>query len=62
MLETIKAYIKELPDEDFDEFYQNYIFEVQDQNIELEVSSIKTADILSLDKLIAKLHKELLGN
>lgn len=62
MLETIKTYIKELPDEDFDEFYQNYIFEVQDQNIELEVSSIKTADILSLDKLIAKLHKELLGN
>lgn len=62
MLETIKAYIKELPDEDFDEFYQNYIFEVQDQNIELEVSSIKTADILSLDKLIAKLHKELLVN
>ena len=62
MLETIKAYIKELPDENFDEFYQKYIFEVQDQNIELEVSSIKTADILSLDKLIAKLHKELLGN
>ena len=62
MLETIKAYIKELPEMDFDDYYQNYIFEVQDQNLELEVSSLKTADILSLDKLITKLHKELLGN
>ena len=62
MLETIKTYIDELPELDFDDYYQNYIFEVQDQNLELEVSSLKTADILSLDKLIAKLHKELLGN
>ena len=62
MLETIKTYIDELPEMDFDDYYQNYIFEVQDQNLELEVSSLKTADILSLDKLIAKLHKELLGN
>lgn len=62
MLETIKTYIKELPEQDFDDYYQNYIFEVQDQNITAEVSSVKTTDILSLDKLIARLHKELLGN
>ena len=61
MLETVKRYIKELPDQDFEDFYQNYIFNVQDQNITVEVSSVKTTDILSLDKLIAKLHKELLG-
>lgn len=61
MLDTIKTYIKELPDQDFDDFYQQYIFRVQDQNIIAEVGSVKTSDILSLDRLIAKLHKELFG-
>jgi hypothetical protein len=61
MLETIKTYIKDLPCTSFEDYYQNYIFDVQDANIEAEVKSIKTSDILSLDRLIAKLHKELLG-
>jgi len=61
MLDTIKCYIKELPDQDFDDYYQNYIFSVQDQNLLAEIESIKTSDIMSLDKLIAKLHKELFG-
>lgn len=61
MLDTIKGYIKELPDQDFDDYYQNYIFSVQDQNLLAEIESIKTSDIMSLDKLIAKLHKELFG-
>ena len=60
-LDTIKCYIKELPDQDFDDFYQQYIFRVQDQNIIAEVGSVRTSDILSLDSLIAKLHKELFG-
>lgn len=61
MLETIKSYMQDLPEDSFDEFYQKYIFDVQDQNIETEVGSVKTSDILSLDKLIARLQKELLG-
>ena len=61
MLETIKSYMHDLPEDSFDEFYQKYIFDVQDQNIETEVGSVKTSDILSLDKLIARLQKELLG-
>lgn len=61
MLGTIKSYIQDLPEDSFDEFYQKYIFDVQDQNIETEVGSVKTSDILSLDKLIARLQKELLG-
>lgn len=60
MLEAIKSYISELPSIPFEDYYQNYIFKVQDQNILAEVGSIKTNDILSLDRLIAKLHKELL--
>lgn len=59
MLETVKSYIEELPDTPFDEYYQRYVFRVQDMNIETEVGSINTDDILSLDRLIAKLTKEL---
>lgn len=59
MLETIKSYIEDLPKDTFDTFYQKYIFEVQDINIAKEVSGVKTDDILSLDRLIARLHKEL---
>lgn len=62
MLDTIKVYIKASPDIAFEDYYQNYIFEVQDQNINKEISGVKPNDILALDKLIAKLHKELLGN
>ena len=61
MLDTIKSYISEVPNIPFEEYYQRYIFQVQDMNIEAEVSGIKTDDILSLDRLIAKLHKELLS-
>jgi hypothetical protein len=60
MLNTIKAYITELSEYNFDLYYQKYIFDIQDQNIFTEVNSIKTNDILSLDRFIAKLHKELM--
>lgn len=60
MLETIKSYINDAPNIPFEEFYQRYIFRVQDMNIESEVAGVKTDDILSLDKLITRLHKELL--
>ena len=56
----IKAYIQNLSNTPFEDYYQNYIFKVQDQNILAEVGSIKTNDIMSLDRLIARLHKELL--
>jgi len=55
MLETVKATIKELPDISFGEFYQNYICDIQDQNILVEVQGIKTEDIITIEKLIAKL-------
>lgn len=55
MLETVKATIKELPDISFGEFYQNYICDIQDQNILVEVQGVKTEDIITIEKLIAKL-------
>lgn len=61
MLDTVCSYISESPDTPFAEYYQRYIFSVQDQNISAEVASIKTDDILSLDRLVARLSKEVYG-
>jgi len=61
MLETIKSYIKELPDTDFDTYYQTYICNIQDFNVVSEIDSIELDTTLPLDKLVAKLHKELLS-
>ncbi len=60
MLSTVKSYILGLEDIPFYDYYQEYIFYVQDVNIETEVRSIKPNDVISLDKLIAKLHRELM--
>ena len=57
MLDTVKKYIKELPDVSFDEFYQGYICDVQDQNVMAEIDSIKVGEILSLKQLITQLNR-----
>ena len=61
MLETVKSYIEELPDTDFDTYYQTYICNIQDSNVVSEIDSIGLDTTLPLDKLIAKLHKELMS-
>ena len=61
MLETIKSYIQDLSDIDFDTYYQTYICNIQDFNVISEIGSIGLDTTLPLDKLIAKLHKELLS-
>jgi hypothetical protein len=59
MLETVKTYIDELPDIPFDQYYQDYVCRVQDQNIRIEIDSLKSDDILSLEQILARLHKEI---
>ena len=61
MLSTIKSYIENLPETDFFDFYQKYIFDVQDHNLQAEVNSIKSDDIISLDKFIDRLLHEVGG-
>lgn len=39
MLETVKQYIQDLDTTSFQEFFVHYVLEVQDSNIESEVSS-----------------------
>lgn len=59
MFNTIKQYINaETPE--FNQFYQNYIQDVHDYSIGVEVSGLKKSDVLTLDKLIHKLYKEML--
>lgn len=59
MLETVKAMISELPDKPFGMFYQEYICDVQDYSMGMEVKSISNADILAVTQLLNKLYKDL---
>ena len=58
MLETIKQLIASTPNIPFSEYYQKYINDVQDYTLGQEVKDLRNADILSIDRLIAKLMKE----
>lgn len=60
MLETIKHLINISPDISFTEYYQQYVMEVQDRSLDVEVNRLKNTDILSLDRLLSKLNKELI--
>lgn len=56
MLQTVKEFIQNLPDESFQTFYTRYIMQVQDSNIEEEFKFLIThnnLDVLSVDKLIS---------
>ena len=60
MLDTIKQYIANLSDVDFDTYYQNYVCDVQDENIGLE-NHFSDNTFNNIEKLIARIQKEL-GN
>lgn len=57
MLETVNRYIKELPDITFEEYYQQYILQVQDENIGIETNFPDT--FFSIKKLLSRIQKEL---
>ena len=64
MLNNVKHLIYSIQDNDvpFSQYYQQYIFDVQEQSIQYEVDQLKNADILSLERLIDKMYKEMLFN
>ena len=59
MLETVKAYIKDSSDIPFNDYYQDYICKVQDQNVISEIANAHLEDVVSLSKLIDRLNAEL---
>lgn len=60
MLDNIKSYISNMPDNSFDEYYQKYVLAVQDRNIEMEMN-FNSNTFISINKLITAIHREL-GN
>ena len=63
MLDTIKQYIKNISDITFNEYYQSYIMQVRDRNIESELKHLSARNVLSLytmDQLIADTVKEMI--
>ena len=64
MLETIKESIANLPSESFGEFYQKYIFDLEDEIIDHDISKANSAfksieDINEIVKGINRLTEEL---
>ena len=63
MLDTIKQYINNIIDISFNEYYQSYIMQVQDMNIESELKHLSARNTLSLytmDQLITDTVKEVI--
>lgn len=61
MLDKIKKYISDLSDITFNEYYQSYVMQVQDRNIEFELKHLSSRNVLSIytmDQLIADTVKE----
>lgn len=61
MLTNVKQLIYSIQDNDvsFSQYYQQYINDIQEQSLGFEVDELSKADILSLDRLINKLYKEM---
>ena len=63
MLDKIKKYISDLSDITFNEYYQSYVMQVQDRNIEFELKHLSSRNVLSIytmDQLIADTVKEVI--
>ena len=60
MLETVQSYIQELPNIDFNTYYQQYVLSIQDENI-LSESQISDSTFTSISKLLVKIQREI-GN
>lgn len=62
MLRIIREAIDSIPDVPFNQYYANYIAEVQDRNIELEIKSLirtNVLDPLSLSSIIQNTYEKL---
>lgn len=60
MLETVKRYISETPDISFNDYYQQYIFTIQDENIGAE-TQFSDITFNNVERIISRIRKELGG-
>ena len=56
MLDTVKQYIKNVPDISFQQFYQLYVTSVQDSNIDREVSYLINRNVLGVNSIGVLIH------
>lgn len=56
MLDTVKQYIKNVPDISFQQFYQLYVTSVQDSNIDREVSYLINRNVLGVNSMGVLIH------
>lgn len=56
MLDTVKQYIKNVPDISFQQFYQLYVTSVQDSNIDREVSYLINRNVLGVNSMRILIH------
>lgn len=59
MLKTLLNLIDNIPNIPFQEFYSNYVMDVQDKNIELEFDLIKDKHSLAPIKMIMLANKDM---
>lgn len=59
MLTIVKKYIEALPDTSFEQFYVNYIMQVQDENIEREMEYLSSKNILNIPAMENSIVKEI---
>lgn len=65
MLETIKSSIKDLPCISFEEYFTSYVMQMQDINIDNEISFLLRNNFLnvcSVDKLVANELRSILND
>lgn len=58
MLDDVRKKIDETPNTPFSQFYQQYIFKIQDENLNREIDTVKAKGVVSIDKLIDELHRQ----
>lgn len=65
MLETVKNYIRSIPDEPFYTYYHRYILEFQDELLSREANHLskkvsRLEDLTSTEVAVSAMHKELI--
>ena len=61
MLETIRSMIKNSPYITFEEYFQNYVMEVQDKSIDTEVSFLFRNNFPSANSMLKLINQEVEG-
>jgi len=64
MLQTVKAFINTVKKENYDEYFQDYVFDLQNKNIDRSISSIHSnvwavRGLNDVDRAISELQDQL---